>query len=548
MPKIVAPFSAETQMPLRKIEFALVAILITACVQSIQAQEKGAPVAPPQSVAVPDSVTEGTVTVSGHAIAYRAVAGTLVVGSSNAQDAMLGPDGKLLPGGDEKATEQATARMFYVAYFKKDAGKDRPLSFIYNGGPGGSSAPLHMGAFGPRRVVVPDARPDDGAPYKIISNNYSLLDASDLVFIDAPGTGFGELRGADKEKAFWGNDPDAHAFERFIRRFLSRFGRWNSAKYLIGESYGTTRNAQLAAALQFVNLNGIVSLSQILDFNNNADGQDFSPGIDQSSALALPTLAAVAFYHHKLPSQPPALEPFLAEVEQYALGDYMSALLQGSELPAARKQAVAERLHAYTGLPVAFLLRANLRVRGGVFTKNLLLDEGMTTGQLDARYKGPDLDPLSEAGDYDPLISAIGPAYAAAVNDYLRQQLKYGGDRPYKFLLTEAFSWDWRHAAPGGPPVGQAPGIATNVMPDLAYAMKTNPKMKILLAGGYYDIVTPFFEGIYEMHHLPIPQSLQANISYRQYAAGHMVYVDEEALRQFHEDVAKFIRETQSGK
>jgi carboxypeptidase C (cathepsin A) len=537
-------------MLLRKMEFALAAVLISAGVQSLQAQEKGAPAVPPQSVAAPDSVTEGKVTVSGHAIAYRAVAGTLVVGSSNVQDAMLGPDGRLLSGGDEKATEQATARMFYVAYFKKDAGANRPISFIYNGGPGGSSAPLHMGAFGPRRVIVPDAQPDAGAPYKIVSNNYSLLDASDLVFVDAPGTGFGELRGAEKERAFWGNDPDAHAFERFIRRFLSRYGRWNSAKYLIGESYGTVRNAQVAAALQFVNLNGIVSLSQILDFNNNADGQDFSPGIDQSSALALPTLAAVAFYHHKLPSQPPALQPFLAEVEQYALGEYMSALLQGSDLEAARKQAVAEKLHAYTGLPVAFLLRANLRIRGGVFIKDLLLDDGMTTGHLDGRYQGPDLDPLSKTGGYDPLISAVGPAYMAAVNDYLRQQLKYGSERPYKFLLggTEPFSWDWRHAAPGGPSVGEAPGISTNVMPDLAYAMKMNPKMKVLLVGGYYDIVTPFFEGIYEMHHLPIPQSLQANISYRQYASGHMVYVNEDALRQFHEDVAAFIRETQTGK
>jgi carboxypeptidase C (cathepsin A) len=502
-----------------------------------------------------DSTTEGSVTVGGQAIAYKAVAGTLTVGSTDAQDAMLGLDGKMLPGTGEKPPDpekpeeaSATARIFYVAYFKKDAGKDRPVTFLYNGGPGSATMWLHMGSFGPRRVVTTDAQHDFGAPYKIVNNDSSLLDVSDLVFIDAPGTGFSRIMGKDKEKAFWGVDQDAHAFDRFIRRFLTKFDRWNSPKYLFGESYGTPRTAVLSAALQNVDLNGIVLLSQILSFDNSADGPKWNVGVDQPYALSLPTFAASAFYHHKLPTQPVALEPFLAEVEQYALGEYMTALLQGSELPAAKKQAVAEKLHGYTGLPVAFLLKSNLRVSGGAFSKNLQLDDETTTGRLDTRYKGPDLNPTSEEAEYDPQSNAISSAYTAALNQYMRTELKYGTDLTYKpgAYIDADFSWDLRHQAPGGPPAAQS--SSTNVMPDLAYTMKSNPKMKVMLAGGYYDLATPFFEGMYEMHHLPIPDKLQANISYHYYQSGHMVYVNDDILKQFHADVAAFIKGTESGK
>jgi carboxypeptidase C (cathepsin A) len=503
-----------------------------------------------------DSTTEGSVTVGGQAIAYKAVAGTLTVGSTDAQDAMLGLDGKMLPGTGEKPPDPekpdeatATARMFYVAYFKKNAGPVRPVMFLYNGGPGSSTMWLHMGSFGPKRVVTTDGQHDEGAPYKIVNNEYSLLDVSDVVFIDAPGTGFSRIMGKDKEKAFWGVDQDAHAFDRFIRRFLTKFDRWNSPKYLFGESYGTPRSAVLSAVLENVDLNGIVLLSQILSFDNSIDGPKWNPGVDQAYALALPTFAATAFYHHKLPTQPGALEPFLGEVEEYALGDYMSALLQGSQLPEAKKQAVAEKLHGYTGLPVAYLLRANLRVSGAAFSKQLELDEATTTGRLDARYKGPDMDPLSADAEYDPQSNAISSAYTAALNDYMRKELKYGADQTYKpgaYGDTD-FTWDLQHQAPGGPPATQQEG-GTNVMPDLAFTMKSNPKMKVMLAGGYYDLATPFFEGMYEMHHLPIPQKLQANISYHYYQSGHMVYVNEDVLKQFHADVATFIQGTESGK
>ncbi len=514
---------------------------------------KATPVVAPQSPP-PDSITEGSVTVGGKAIAYRAVAGTITVAATEQQDALLGLDGKRLPDTGEKPLDPEkpdeappTARMFYAAYFQKGVPPEsRPVTFFYNGGPGSSTMWLHMGSFGPKRVITTDTQHGTAAPYRISNNEYSLLDVTDLVFIDAPGTGFSRLMGKEKEKAFWGTDQDAHAFERFIRRFLTKHERWNSPKYLFGESYGTPRSAVLSAMLQNVDLNGIVLLSAILSFDNSVDGPRWNPGVDQAYALALPTYAATAYYHHKLGSQPAALEPFLAEVEKYALGEYMNALLQGSELPDAQKQAVAAKLHEYTGLPVAYILKANLRVSGGAYSKNLQDPEELTTGRLDTRYAGPSLDPLSEEAEYDPQSVAISSAYMTAINQYMRTDLKYGENQTYKpSLYGEGnFTWDLRHQAPGGPPVGQGES-GTNVMPDLANSMKLNPQMKIFLAGGYYDLATPFFEGIYEMRHLPIPQKLQSNISYHYYAAGHMVYVNEGILKQFHDDVAGFIRSTE---
>jgi len=512
-----------------------------------------------QEAAAPaDSVTEGTVTVRGQAIAYRAVAGTLTVGSTDSQDDNLGLDGKILPGSGEKEPDPnkpdeapATARMFYAAYFKRDVpAETRPLTFLYNGGPGSSSMWLHMGAFGPRRIVTTDTQHDPGAPYRVVSNEHCLLDASDLVFIDAPATGFSRIMGKDKDKAFLGTDQDAHAFERFIRRFLTKYNRWNSPKYLLGESYGTPRSAVLSGMLHNVDLNGIVLLSVTLSFDNWGDAPRWNPGIEQPYALMLPTFAATAYYHHKLPQQPKALEPLLQEVEKFAMGDYLNALMEGSQLSDVRSRALAEKLHEYTGLPVSYILKANLRVSGGEFSKTLQDEEGITVGRLDTRYQGPDFDRLSEEAEYDPVGNAVAAAYTTAINEYLRKELAYGQNDTYKpTAYSEAGfnQWDARHQAPGGPPAA-ASASGTNVLPDLATAMKSNPKMKIMVAGGYYDWATPFFEGIYEMHHLPIPDAMQSNISYHYYESGHMVYVNEAALKQFHDDVAAFIVGTAAAK
>jgi carboxypeptidase C (cathepsin A) len=505
----------------------------------------------------PDSATENSVTVGGQKIVYRAIAGTITVGATDAYDEKIGMDGQLLPDSGQNPLDPAkpedappTARMFYAAYFKQGApAPQRPIMFLYNGGPGSSTMWLHMGSFGPRRVQTPDTRHQSGAPYALVENQYSLLDVADLVFIDAPGTGLSRILGKDKEKAFWGVDPDAHAFERFIRRFLTKYERWNSPKYLFGESYGTPRSAVLSALLKNVDLNGIVLLSAILSFDNSVDGPRWNPGVDQAYALALPTYAASAFYHHKLPTQPSALGPFLDEVESFALGEYETALLAGSLLTEEKKNAVAEKLHNYTGLPVAYLLKADLRVEGGEFSKTLQESAGLTTGRLDTRYSGPDLDRLSEGAEYDPQSDAVSSAYNTAINQYMRTELKYAMDQTYEPSIYSlgGFHWDIRHQAPNGPPVGEGES-GTNVLPDLATTMKLNPKMHVLLAGGYYDLATPFYEGIYEMHHLPIPNDLQKNISYKYYEAGHMIYVNEGVLKQFHDDVANFVRENEVGK
>ncbi len=274
-----------------------------------------------------DSITEGSVKVGGQSIDYRAIAGTLTVGSSDPQDAMIGFDGRYLPDASidlsaKPEDRPATTRMFYVAYFAKNPAKNRPITFLYNGGPGSATMYLHMGAFGPERLVLPqDSEHQEGAPYQVVPNEYSLLDASDLVFIDAPGTGFSRIYGKEAAKQFYGTDPDAHAFDRFIRRFLSKYDRWNSPKYLFGESYGTTRTAILTNLLQRnLDLNGSIFLSQILSFDSSADSPQGNPGTDNGYFLALPSMAATAWYHHRVPNQAAELEPFLKTVEQLLWG------------------------------------------------------------------------------------------------------------------------------------------------------------------------------------------------------------------------------------
>jgi carboxypeptidase C (cathepsin A) len=508
--------------------------------------------------AAPDSTTEGSVTVGGQVINYTAVAGTITVGATDQQDATLGFDGKPLPDSGIKESEDGppTARMFYAAYFKKDAAAEkRPIVFAYNGGPGSPTMWLHLGTFAPKRVVVPDTQHQEGAPYTMVSNEYSLLDVADVVFIDAPGCGLSRTFGRGRGEAFYGVDADGHAFARFIHRFISKYNRWNSPKYIFGESYGTPRSAVLAADLNDVDLNGVILLSQILSFDNSDDGPSANPGVDQAYALALPTMAATAWYFHKLPNQPPALKPFLDEVQKYALGPYMTALLQGSELSDADKKAVAEKLHSYIGLPVDFILKANLRLQGGEFSKELKTDQEISVGRLDTRFEGPDMDPLSPNTGYDPQSDAITSAWNTAINDYLHNDMKYASQDTY-FLSARTggeFSWNMTHRPPGRGGGGGGGGAAgtvetgANVMADLAYRMKLNPKMKVFLAGGYYDLATPYFEGIYEMHHLPIPKSLQSNISYHYYEAGHMIYVREDILKAFHNDVANFIKSTENG-
>jgi carboxypeptidase C (cathepsin A) len=500
----------------------------------------------------PEAVTSsGTVTIGGRAIAYQAIAGTLIVHPKGWDD--VPRDAKAEKANPDKGGEApdaknptAEASMFYVAYFKNGGG-NRPVTFFYNGGPGSSTMWLHMGAFGPRRVVTSPDMHTPPAPYSLINNASSLLDATDLVFIDAPGTGFSRIAGKDKEKAFYGVDQDAYAFVEFISQFLSKYARWNSPRYLFGESYGTPRSAIVANQLEAdrsVDLNGVILLSQILNFNLSPDRPTSNPGIDLPYQTVLPTYAATAWYHHKLPAEHPNLEALLSEVEQFAMGEYARALAAGSDLNATDRANVAEMLHQYTGLPVDYILRADLRIDGGEFSKNLQGDGAVTTGRLDTRFSGPDLDPLSQRADYDPQSTALSSAYVSAFNDYVRRDLHYGADKIFKHSIPTERFWNFTHQLPGEdePPVSSSQG--TNVMPDLANAMKLDPNLRVQLHAGYFDLATPFYQGVYEMHHLPIPQRLQGNIEYKFYESGHMVYAKEDSLKQLHDNVADFVRRT----
>ncbi|RMF11387.1 MAG: peptidase S10, partial [Alphaproteobacteria bacterium] len=441
------------------------------------------------------------------------------------------------------------AAMSYVAYFAKGAkAAQRPVTFLFNGGPGSSTVWLHMGAFGPRRVVTADHTHTRPAPYRLSENHQSLLDASDLVFVDAPGTGFGRMAGKDKEKAFWGIDQDARAFAEFIRSFLTRHHRWNSPKFLFGESYGTTRAAVLSNLLQSeysIDLNGVIMLSQILNFTLSIDGPEANPGVGLAYALALPSFAATAWYHHKLPEQPGSLEDLLSKAEAFAMGPYLTALAKGAALPAAEKKRIAEQLHRFTGLPVDFLLKANLRVSGGVFEHALLGDEESTTGRLDARFAGPTMDPLAKEAHYDPMSAAISSAYVSAYNEYARDVLGFPADRSFQPFARVFPKWEFKHRAPGQR--FAFPGIL-NVMPDMAAALITNPDLKVLVTGGYFDLGTTFAASRYEMQHLPMPERLQKNISYRYYESGHMIYLHEPALKALHDDVAAFIEKAAEGR
>ena len=320
---------------------------------------------------------------------------------------------------------------------------------MFNGGPGSSIVWLHMGAFGPRRVVTADDAHTPAAPYPVINNDYSLLDASDLVFIDAPGTGFSRIAGTDREKAFYGVDQDAHAFADFIVQFLSKYGRWNSAKYLFGESYGTTRSAVLIGLLEterFVDFNGVIMLSQILNFDASPDGPEANPGIDLPYQLALPTYAATAWYHHKLPTAPPDLAALLSEVEHFAMTDYALALAPARPCPRTTR-AIAAKLHEYTGLPVAYLLKADLRISGGEFEKQLLDDAGLTTGASIRASPGRPWIRSASRPTTIPQSAAIGSAYVSVYNDYVRKDLKYGQDKEFKPFIDAERHWNSPSAA-----------------------------------------------------------------------------------------------------
>ncbi|MDE2236182.1 MAG: peptidase S10 [Gammaproteobacteria bacterium] len=495
---------------------------------SVMAADKPAAKNQAASTATPPieqkSVTRGSVTVEGKRIDYDATAGTIILKNDKGQP---------------------TGSMFYVAYTRRGVKNlgTRPVTFFYNGGPGSSTVWLHMGAFGPRRVVTSDHSHTPAAPYQLVNNDYSLLDATDEVFIDAMGTGYSRIIGKDQggagePKDFYGVDADVASFAQFISRYLSENGRWNSPKYLFGESYGTPRSAALVNYLQRhddMDMNGVILLSSILDFRTAS----FNAGNDLPFELFLPSYAAVAWYHHVLPNPPAQLQPFLQQVQQFAMNEYAQALSQGNALSQTEFDSVASKLHDYTGLSTAYIEKANLRITASEFEHQLLSSQDLTTGRLDARFTGPSMDPLSEVAYYDPQAAAISSAYVSAFNDYAHGTLKFGTDRHY---IPETYhKWDWTHK---NPTLGQTWPGTLNVAVDLAEAMKYNPDLQVLVNSGYFDLATPYYATVYTMDHLQIPKSLQDHVQMKYYDSGHMVYVHVPALKQLHDNAAQFIRST----
>ncbi|MGH8042395.1 MAG: S10 family peptidase [Rudaea sp.] len=467
-------------------------------------------------------VTSHSVTITGRSYAYKATAGNLIIRNGKGE-----PD----------------ASFFYVAY-TVDAGKDgerRPLTFLYNGGPGSSSIWLHMGSFGPMRIETASPEATPPAPYHLVNNNDSLLDKTDLVFVDAIGTGYShglpdekdkKDKDANPDKRFWGTDEDIDAFGRFVQRYITVNNRWNSPKFLFGESYGTPRSAGLVKWLQDngIACNGVVLLSSILNYAEHL------PGLDIAYVNYLPSYAAIAWYHDKLPNKPATLEPFLTQVRDFARGDYSVALSKGAALTDTERDAVAEKLHMYTGLSVTYLKEANLRVDPGRFRKELLRGERLTMGRYDARFEGVDSDAAGEDPETDPSDTAISGAFTAAFNDYLVRELHYPSDVPYKVMAPAIRVWDWKHKVPGS----NRPVPLPIMVGDLGASMRENPHLQVFSANGYFDLATPFFATEYDLAHLGIDAKLRKNVTINYYPSGHMVYLNLDALKQFKADLAKF--------
>jgi carboxypeptidase C (cathepsin A) len=468
------------------------------------------------------SVSHGSVEVGGRTVHYTATAGNVLI--------------------REDKEDKPEASVFYVAYTVDD-GNDRskrPVTFFFNGGPGSSSVWLHMGSFAPVRVESASASATPPPPYHLVPNQYSLIDKSDLVFIDAVGTGYSTPVGKAKGKDFWGVDQDLHAFAKAITRYVTINQRWNSPKFLFGESYGTTRSAGLVNMLQHEGMafNGVVLLSSILNYGDNA------PGLDQNYIGSLPTFAAIAWYHDKVPNKPPSMEAFIEEARAFAMGEYASALAKGQSLTPAEQDALATKLSRFTGLTPKYLKDANFRVSQGRFRKELLRDERRTVGRYDARYEGIDLDAAGENPEYDASDTAIAGAFTAAFNSYVEGTLKWQSDVPYKTTNFKIIrEWDWKHEQPGARFPQRQPYVAG----DLARAMRENPKLQVLSANGYFDLATPFFATEFDLSHMQLDPALRGNLTMTYYPSGHMVYLNTEALARFKADLAAFYDRAQSG-
>jgi carboxypeptidase C (cathepsin A) len=504
------------------------AMVVPAYSQAPEArQQRGSGEAPAareeQSVPVPpetNSVTKHDWTAGGQTVHYTAIAGNLLIRDDQ---------------------DKANGSIFYVAYTEDGAdAKNRPVTFFYNGGPGAATIWLHMGSLGPVRVITQSPDATGPAPFEWVQNPQSLIDKSDLVFIDAPLCGFSRAVGKGTAKDFAGTDQDIRAFEKFIVRYLTVNQRWNSPKFLFGESYGTTRSAGLVAALQNdgVEFNGVTLLSSILNYNRRA------PGLDYEAIGYLPSFAAIA-YHYKKVKTNVSIAEWVQQARVFARGPYTEALQQGDKLPAAEFDAMAVKVAAITGLSVEYVKESKLRISATRFRKELLRGDEKILGRYDARFMGWDPDSAGENPGYDPSDTGISGVYVGAFHDYIQRELKYMSQEPYYLSgpgLNQA--WDFKHrpagAAGGGGGGRGGEQNAPDVAVDLSDAIRKNPKLRVFSANGYFDLATPFFSTEYDLSHMDLPANLVGNVQFGYYPAGHMVYLNIEALKELKADMAKF--------
>ena len=467
------------------------------------------------------SITRHRTRIGKREVAYTVTCGTMVLKEEAEKEG-------------KSEGEKARAKVFFIAYTLDDASDKakRPVTFSFNGGPGSSSVWLHFGLLGPRRVELDAEGRAAPPPGRLVANEFSLLDASDLVFIDPVGTGFSRMVEGEKVKEYHEYKRDLESVGEFIRLWVSRYGRWASPKFLIGESYGTTRASGLAGHLlerYGMYLNGVMLVSCALDFAVLR----FDPQNDLPPILFLPTYAATAWYHKRLPPelQKKPLRKLLDEVEAFAAGEYGSALFQGARLPAKARKEMVRRVARYTGLSEDYVDRTNLRIEIFRFCKELMRDEHRTVGRLDSRYTGVDRDAAGEEFEFDPAMVEIYGAYAAAANDYLRNDLRFDSDIPYEVIKPLYLDWGWKDYANRYAAVGET----------LRKAMSMNPHMRVLVASGYFDFATPHFAADYSFDHLGLAADLRKNITVSYYEAGHMMYVHRPSLAKLATELRNFV-------
>jgi len=459
----------------------------------------------------PPSVTRHEIRVGGRTLRYTVTTGVMPLRS---------------------AAGETEARIFYMAYTAEGAGDParRPLMFSFNGGPGSSSVWLHLGALGPRRVqMMPDgAMPPP--PFQLVDNEHTWLDFTDIVFIDPVGTGYSRAARPDLANRYFGLQGDIQSVGEFIRLYLVKNGRWTSPLFLVGESYGTTRAAGLSGYLieRGIAFNGVLLVSTVLNFQTAR----FARGNDLPYVLFLPTYAAIAWYHKRLPADLQSdLRRTLDEVERWAANEYTVALAKGDRLTPAERQEVIDRLNRYTGLDKTFIDRSELRVEIQRFDKELLRDQKRTVGRLDGRFKGIDASAADVTPDFDPSMAAIRPPYTATFNQYVRSELGFRSDLEYYILGGGVGRWDFG-----------ADNAYADVSEALRSAFAKNPYMKLFVASGYYDLATPYFATQYTLHHMGVDPSLQGNVTTTFYEAGHMMYIDQTSLAQLKRDAAAFVQ------